>query len=92
MELPITIAEAIRGAAIEVPTPSGTIKVKVPAGAQSGQQLRIKGKGVAAHGQTPAGDLYLRLMVRVPKEKISQELVEKIDRAYDEDVRKDVRL
>ena len=92
MELPITIAEAIRGASIEVPTPSGTIKVKVPAGAQSGQQLRIKGKGVAAHGQTPAGDLYLRLMVRVPKEKIAQELVDKIDRAYDEDVRKDVRL
>jgi curved DNA-binding protein len=92
MELPITIAEAIRGASIEVPTPSGTIKVKVPAGAQSGQQLRIKGKGVAAHGQTPAGDLYLRLMVRVPSEKIAQELVDKIDRAYDEDVRKDVRL
>jgi curved DNA-binding protein len=92
MELPITIAEAIRGATIEVPTPSGTIKVKVPAGAQSGQQLRIKGKGVAAHGQTPAGDLYLRLMVRVPNEKIAQELVDKIDRAYDEDVRKDVRL
>ena len=75
-----------------MPTPSGTIKVKVPAGAQSGQQLRIKGKGVAAHGQTPAGDLYLRLMVRVPNEKIAQELVDKIDRAYDEDVRKDVRL
>ena len=92
MELPITIAEAMRGASIEVPTPSGTIKVKVPAGAQSGQQLRIKGKGVAAHGQTPAGDLYLRLMVRVPNEKIAQELVDKIDRAYDEDVRKDVRL
>ena len=92
MELPITIGEAMRGASIEVPTPSGTIKVKVPAGAQSGQQLRIKGKGVAAHGQTPAGDLYLRLMVRVPNEKIAQELVDKIDRAYGEDVRKDVRL
>src|SRR6266545_3035628 len=81
-----------RGAEVEVPTPGGTIKVKIPAGAQSGQQLRIKGKGVAAHGQTPAGDLYLRLMVRVPNEKIAQELVDKIDRAYDEDVRKDVRL
>ena len=31
-------------------------------------------------------------MVRVPNEKIAQELVDKIDRAYDEDVRKDVRL
>ena len=69
MELPMTIGEALRGAHIDVPTPSGTIKVKIPAGAQSGQQLRIKGKGVAAHGQTPAGDLYLRLMVRVPQQE-----------------------
>jgi molecular chaperone DnaJ len=70
MELPVTVGEAVRGANVDVPTPDGTIKVKVPAGAQSGQRLRIKGKGVAAHGQTPAGDLYLRLMVRVPTEKM----------------------
>ena len=92
MDLPITVGEAVRGATVEVPTPGGTIQVKVPAGAQSGQQLRIRGKGVAAHGQIAAGDLYLRLMVRVPKEKLSHDVVEKIDQAYDEDVRKDVRL
>jgi curved DNA-binding protein len=92
MELPITVGEALRGANVEVPTPSGTISVKIPAGAQSGQQLRIRGKGVAGHGQTPAGDLFLRLMVRVPNEKIAQDLVDKIDEAYREDVRKDVRL
>ena len=66
--------------------------MKIPAGAQSGQQLRIKGKGVAAHGQTPAGDLYLRLMVRVPKEKLAQAVLDQIDQAYGEDVRKDLRL
>ena len=92
MELPVTVGEAVRGASVDVPTPDGTIKVKVPAGAQSGQRLRIKGKGVAAHGQTPAGDLYLRLMVRVPTEKIAHDVIEKIDQAYGEDVRKDVRL
>ena len=92
MELPITVGEALRGAYVDVPTPSGTIQVKVPAGAQSGQRLRIKGKGVAAHGQIPAGDLYLRLMVRVPKETVAHDIIEKIDRAYGEDVRKDVRL
>lgn len=92
MELPITVGEAVRGATVDVPTPVGTIKVKIPAGAQSGQRLRVKGKGVPAHGQTPAGDLYLRLMVRVPKEKVSHEVIEKIDEAYSEDVRKDVRL
>ena len=92
MDLPITVGEAVRGANVEVPTPGGAISVKVPAGAQSGQQLRIRGKGVAAHGQTPAGDLYLRLMVRVPKEKLGDDVVEKIDEAYGEDVRKDLRL
>ena len=92
MDLPITVGEAVRGANVEVPTPGGTISVKVPASAQSGQQLRIRGKGVAAHGQTPAGDLYLRLMVRVPKEKLGDDVVEKIDEAYGEDVRKDLRL
>lgn len=92
MELPITIGEAVRGASVAVPTPSGTIHVKIPAGAQSGQLLRIKGKGVAAHGQTLAGNLYLRLMIRLPKDKLAHEIVEKIDQAYGEDVRNDLRL
>lgn len=92
MDLPITVGEAVRGATVEVPTPVGKVKVKIPAGAQSGQRLRVKGKGVPAHGQSPAGDLYLRLMVRVPKEKVAHEVIEKIDQAYTEDVRKDVRL
>jgi molecular chaperone DnaJ len=92
MDLPITVGEALRGANIDVPTPGGTIKVKVPSSAQSGQQLRIKGKGVAAHGQTPAGDLYLRLMIRVPNEKLAHDIVDRIDRAYGEDVRKNIKL
>ena len=93
MDLPITIGEAVRGATVEVPTPMGKLKVKIPAGAQSGQQLRLKGKGVSAHGQSPAGDLYLRLMIRVPTDNnISADVIDKIDRAYAEDVRKDVRL
>ena len=92
MELPVTVGEAVRGATVEVPTPAGTVKVKIPAGAQSGQQLRVKGKGVPAHGRSPAGDLYLQLMIRVPKDGAPREAVEKIDEAYTEDVRKDVRL
>ncbi|HJU60933.1 MAG TPA: DnaJ C-terminal domain-containing protein, partial [Candidatus Binatia bacterium] len=62
------------------------------AGAQSGQRLRIRGKGVPAHGREPAGDLYLSLMVRVPKDEIPGDIIEKIDRAYGENVRKDLRL
>ena len=92
MKLPITVGEAVRGASIEVPTPVGVVKVKIPAGAQSGQRLRIKGKGVPEHGREPSGDLYLELMVRVPKDEIAQDVIDKIDRAYGENVRKDLRL
>jgi molecular chaperone DnaJ len=92
MELPITVGEAVLGATVEVPTPAGNVNVKIPAGAQSGQRLRIKGKGVPAHRNTPAGDLYLQLMIRVPKEKMPDELIETFDRGYREDVRKNLRL
>jgi len=92
MELPITVGEAVHGANVTVPTPVGPVKVKIPAGAQSGQRLRIKGKGVPAHGQSAAGDLYLVLMVRVPTDKIGTETIENIERAYREDVRGNLRL
>lgn len=92
MDLPITVGEAVRGASVDVPTPVGMVKVRISAGAQSGQRLRVRGRGVPAHGKEPAGDLYLRLMVQVPKNEIAHDVVEKIDRAYTEDVRKDVRL
>jgi molecular chaperone DnaJ len=92
MDLPITVGEAVRGAEVDVPTPTGTIKVKISAGAQSGQLLRIRGKGVAAHGQTPAGDLYLRLLIRVPKDTVARDVIDKIEQGYAEDVRGNVRL
>jgi molecular chaperone DnaJ len=92
MELPITVGEAVLGASVDVPTPVGMVKVKIPPGAQSGQRLRVRGKGVPAHGKHPAGDLYLRLMVQVPKNSIAHDVVDKIDQAYTEDVRKDLRL
>jgi molecular chaperone DnaJ len=92
MDLPITVGEAMRGASIEVPTPVGLVKIKIPRGAQSGQRLRISGKGVQAHGKASAGDLYLRLMIRVPKDEVKQEVIDTIDRAYDQDIRKDIHL
>ena len=92
MELPVTIGEALRGTVIEVPTPTGQVKVKVPAGAQSGQRLRVKGKGVSAHGRNSAGDLYLRLMIKTPKDGIPKEVTDRIDQAYHEDIRKDLQL
>ncbi len=44
-EVPITPDEAVLGAAIEVPTPDGTVNMNIPAGIRSGQSLRLRGKG-----------------------------------------------
>ncbi|AKJ93868.1 cytochrome C biogenesis protein [Thioalkalivibrio versutus] len=64
-DIPITPWEAALGATIEVPTPHGWVNLKVPAGTQSGKQMRLKGKGLPGK---PPGDLYLKLLVQVPPE------------------------
>lgn len=55
--------EAALGAHIDVPTPTGTVQVSVPAGSQTGRKLRLKGRGLPGE---PAGDLYLVLEVVLP--------------------------
>ncbi len=67
LELPLTIREAVLGAEIEIPTPTGRATLKVPAGTQGGARLRLRGLGVPAGGGKPAGDLYARVQIRVPR-------------------------
>jgi curved DNA-binding protein len=64
LNLPITVAEAHRGAKVRVPTPDGPVTLSVPKHAQSGQELRLKGKGVKRAQKQ--GDLYVRFMVKLP--------------------------
>lgn len=47
LTLPITLQEAILGAKVKIPTPSGTLSLNIPAGTNSGKTLRLKGKGVS---------------------------------------------
>ncbi|MEM9455879.1 MAG: J domain-containing protein [Myxococcota bacterium] len=66
LRLPVTAFEAYRGGALDnVPTPWGPVTLKLPPGAQSGQKLRLRGKGVQIPGRDP-GDLYITLDVRMP--------------------------
>ncbi|MBI5537212.1 MAG: DnaJ domain-containing protein [Deltaproteobacteria bacterium] len=65
LNLPITVGEAYRGAKVKVPTPRGEVSLKVPAGAQSGQMVRLRGKGVSKAGRA-AGDLYVHFQIRIP--------------------------
>jgi DnaJ-class molecular chaperone len=63
LDLPITVREAVLGAKVTVPTPGGPVAMTVKPGTDTGTELRLRGRGVPAHGNVPAGDLFLRLSV-----------------------------
>ncbi|MDJ0390920.1 J domain-containing protein [Roseomonas sp. E05] len=63
VEVPVTVAEAVLGGKITVPTPTGNVSVTVPKRSDTGAQLRLRGKGVPAHAGRPAGDQYVTLKV-----------------------------
>jgi DnaJ-class molecular chaperone len=66
MDLPVTLQEAVLGGKVPVPTLTGTVSLSVPANSNTGSVLRLKGKGIPAHGGEPAGDLYVRLVISLP--------------------------
>ncbi|MFZ1218346.1 MAG: molecular chaperone DnaJ [Chthoniobacterales bacterium] len=65
-EVPITFTLAALGGEIAVPTLEGKANLKVPAGTQSGQMFKLRGKGVLNVNQRDRGDLMARLVVEVP--------------------------
>jgi len=68
LELPVTVPEATLGARVEVPTLEGRATVTIPPGTDGGQRLRLRGKGIPAAGSQPAGDLYVTVQIRVPRD------------------------
>ncbi len=82
LDVPITIKEALLGALITVPTLTGTTTVKVPPGTKGGQKLRLKKEGVKGVKGQGRGDMYLNIMISVPKpiNKRSRELIEEFSK------------
>ncbi|MEA5505367.1 DnaJ C-terminal domain-containing protein [Halotia wernerae UHCC 0503] len=78
-DVPIRPDEAVLGAQISVPTPDGSVTVKVPKGVRSGQSLRLRGKGWTLP-KGGRGDLFAKLQMVTPKDlsPIEQECYEKI--------------
>lgn len=60
LDVPLTLAEAVLGAKVAVPTLTGSVTMTVPAGTNTGKVLRLKGKGIKG------GDLYVTLRVALP--------------------------
>ena len=77
--VPITIPEALRGGTIEVPTLSGTKKIKVPAGTKHGTVQRLRGEGAPKPKGKGRGDIRYRLEIDVPKE-LSEEQAEAVEK------------
>lgn len=67
VKLPLTLAEAALGAKIDLPTPHGTIALKIPPGTSSGKRLRVKGHGARPKSGEP-GDLFAVVEIQLPSE------------------------
>ncbi len=67
LTLPVSLQEAVLGAAITVPTVAGKVSMKIPAGSNTGTTLRLKGKGVPGRSGKDAGDQFVRLQVVLPE-------------------------
>jgi len=65
-EVPISFTQAALGAEIEVPTLEGNVKLKIPAGTQSGKLFRLKGKGIASVHTGRRGDSQVIVRVETP--------------------------
>ena len=66
VEVPVTLRDAAIGADVVVPTVDGTTTVRIPAGTQHGQQLRLAGRGLPRYRGAGRGDLHLEVQVEVP--------------------------
>jgi curved DNA-binding protein len=90
VDLPVSPWEAALGAEVPVPTLSGSVRLKVPAGSSTGRRLRLRGQGMPSANGTP-GDLYAVLAIHVPKRltKKERELFEQLASVSHFDPRKE---
>ena len=81
VDVPITITEACLGCKKEVPTLTGSVVLTIDAGSQSGDQLRLKGKGVKDPTSKKVGDMYVVLNVVIPTklDRKQKDLLKQLD-------------
>jgi len=82
VDLPITFAQAALGVEMEVPTVTGKVRLTVPAGIQSGEVLRLRGRGLPELHGRGTGDQFVRVFVWTP-ERLSAEQEEALQALRD---------
>ena len=78
VEVPLTVVEALRGAVVEVPTLTGSKRLRVPAGTKHGTVQRIRGEGSPRLGGKGRGDIHYRFVIDLPS-SLSAEQQEAVD-------------
>lgn len=73
-EAMVPTPDLVLGAEIKIPTLSGELSMKIPAGTQPGRLMRLKGQGMPAKDGKAAGDLLVRVQASVPKHPTDREL------------------
>jgi len=92
VNVPVTVTEAALGAKVEVPTLLGPSTIKIPPGTQSGQQLRLRGKGAPSLRSAARGDQFVKVQVVVPRvaDERTKEILRELARLNPEDPRRDL--
>jgi DnaJ-class molecular chaperone len=98
LKLPITLKEAVEGATVNIPAPSGTVSLKIPAGSSSGNKLRVKAQGIH-DSKGNVGDLLVELQIKLPKsckhaDKVPASLskaVNELEQLYEGSLRNEIR-
>jgi len=88
-EVPVTLTEAVLGARIQVPTLEAWAVLVLPPGTQSGQVLRLRGKGLPRLDDERRGDLYVTVRVLIPRglDARTQEIFRQLERLIPENPR-----
>ena len=92
LDLPISLAEAVNGATISVPTVDGPVDLRVPAGISSGKRLRIRDHGVPLAGGG-RGDQFCRILIQVPSDlsDAEKQQITQIEKGHSYNPRKAVK-
>jgi len=87
-ELPVAVHEAVLGARVDAPSLDGVVKLRIPAGTQTGQRLRLEGRGFPSHSGAP-GDLVFVVTLVLPEtlDERSKELMQEFGTRNGSDVR-----